>query len=993
MATAYSVARAGYDGRCRAMVRSRWCGGVKMLDERTALAALAGDTFAAAATTHVWEVVGRKAAPLLGGGDRKKEQLAKRRLKETRQQLEQVSGRELEKARADLGRVWQVRLADLLDEDPGVEAELRALVEEILAQLPPGTGAVAEHAAAGQDVTTSAAGAGAAAGELAPQRREVAGLPVSLGPRPTLLAGREEMLADLDAWLSGHDEPLVVALCGPGGAGKTSVAVEYAHRHLAEVGLAWQFPAGDREVLLAEFARLAARLGVREVVDARDPVASVHAALAAFPAGWLLEFDNAIDYETVRGFLPPAGRGRVLITSRSAAWPRGWAVEVPVLGTRVAAEFLVNRTGDPNAQAAEDLAEELGGLPLALEQAVAYIRATGTTLAEYLSLVQDRRDELLARGEAAGHSMDVAVTSGLALFRLADESPAAAGLMGLLAWLAPEPVPLTLLLADPQSAAKPAPATAASAGALPGGWAAVGDTVAALRRYSLVAQAGDDLVLVHHLVQHAILAQLSAEMAARYEQVAVALVEAAIPADPELPEAWPACAVLLPHARATLDLTSGGMWRIARFLSSSGTYPAARDLFVLIAEAHRDDDAYGPEHRDTLAAFGNLARWTGEAGDAAGARDEYAELLPIAERVLGPEHPATLTTRTNLARWTGEAGDAAAARDHYAALVDTEERALGLEHPHTLDARARLAHWTGEAGNAAAASDQYAELLLIRERILGPDHRDTLDARASAAYWTGEAGDAAGARDQYAALLPIHERVLGPEHPDTQTTRDNLAAWTGEAGDAAGARDRYAALLPIDERVLGPEHPDTLTTRANLAAWTGQAGDAAGARDQFSALLAIYEQVLGPEHPDTLTTRASLAYWTGEAGDAAAARDQYAELLPVRARVLGPEHPDTLDAGTRLAAWTGEAGNAAAARDQYAELLPVRARVLGREHPETLTTRASLAAWTGGAGDAAAARDQYAELLPVRARVLGPEHPDTLTTRGNLAYWARQSGG
>ena len=109
---------------------------------------------------------------------------------------------------------------------------------------------------------------------------------------------------------------------------------------------------------------------------------------------------------------------------------------------------------------------------------------------------------------------------------------------------------------------------------------------------------------------------------------------------------------------------------IARYLSSSGTYPAARDLFVLIAEAHRDDDAYGPEHRDTLAAYGNLARWTGEAGDAAGARDEYAELLPIAERVLGPEHPATLTTRTNLARWTGEAADAAAARDHYAALVD-----------------------------------------------------------------------------------------------------------------------------------------------------------------------------------------------------------------------------------------------------------------------------------------------------------------------------------
>ena len=77
----------------------------------------------------------------------------------------------------------------------------------------------------------------------------------------------------------------------------------------------------------------------------------------------------------------------------------------------------------------------------------------------------------------------------------------------------------------------------------------------------------------------------------------------------------------------------------------------------------------GPEHPDTLTTRANLARWTGEAGDAAGARDQYAALLPIRERVLGPEHPDTLTARHNLAHWTGEAGDAAGARDQFAALL------------------------------------------------------------------------------------------------------------------------------------------------------------------------------------------------------------------------------------------------------------------------------------------------------------------------------------
>ena len=111
----------------------------------------------------------------------------------------------------------------------------------------------------------------------------------------------------------------MVALYGLGGAGKTSVAVEYAHRHLAEVGLAWQFPAEDPALLLAEFARLAAQLGAREMADARDPVASVHAVLAAFRGGLAGGLRQCPRPGGGARFLPPAGRGRVLITSQSAA--------------------------------------------------------------------------------------------------------------------------------------------------------------------------------------------------------------------------------------------------------------------------------------------------------------------------------------------------------------------------------------------------------------------------------------------------------------------------------------------------------------------------------------------------------------------------------------------------------------------------------------------------------------------------------------------------
>jgi Tetratricopeptide repeat len=815
---------------------------------------------------------------------------------------------------------------------------------------------------------------------------------VRLALRPVYLAGREGLLAELDAQLAAGEESglRLVALVGLGGAGKSSVALEYAYRHLAEVGVAWQFPAEDATVLAAGFGELAAQLGARDMLDVRDPVASVHGVLAASPAQWLLVFDNAPDRASVAAFVPPAGRGRVLITSRNQIWPPGQALEVPVLNPEVAAEFLVSRTGDADGQAAPDLARELGGLPLALEQAAAYVQATGENLADYLALFRQQRVGMLGRGEPTGYSETVATTWRLAFERLQQAEPGAVGLLRLLAFCAPEAIPLRLLHPSPGLGDELGPGIAPVLVPLLEDPLAAKDAIVALRRHSLISPPADGSVSVHRLVQAITIAQMPAELAAAWQQAAAAVIEAALPADPESPDTWDAFAELLPHAQAVLADDSGSMWKIVSYLGNSGNYPAARDLQQRLLQAQVR--VSGPEHPDTLTARGDLAYWNGQAGDPAGARDQVAALLPVRERVLGPEHPDTLADRANLARFTGDAGDAAGARDLYAALLPVRERVLGPEDPSTLRARHGLARWTGEAGDTAGARHQFAVLLPVRERVSGPEHPDTLTARGDLVYWTGQAGDAAGARDQYAALLPVRERVLGPEHPETLTDRHELARWTGEAGDAAGACDQFAALLPVRERVSGPEHPDTLTTRRHLAHWTAMAGDAAAARDQLAALLPIEERVLGDEYPQTLADRGGLAIWTGAAGDAAGARDQYAVLLPTQKRVMGAEHPYTLAARARLAYWTGAAGDAAGARDQYAALLPILKRVLGDEHPETLIDRSNLANWTGEAGDPARARDQLAALMPARERVSGAEHPDTLTDHARLARWTGAAG-
>jgi len=557
-----------------------------------------------------------------------------------------------------------------------------------------------------------------------------------LAPRPVFLAGREELLADLDARLAEDGAgPRVVALCGLGGAGKTSVALEYAHRHLAGAGLAWQFPADDPAVLAAGFGELAAQLGAG---DSGDPVAAVHGTLAAHPAPWLLVFDNAPDRASVAPFVPPAGRGRVLITSRDQIWPPGQALDVPVLDPQVAAGFLAARTGDTDRKAALQLAGELGGLPLALEQAAAYVQASGNSLAWYLALFRKRRPEMLARGKPTGYPQTVATTWRLAFEDVQQAAPGAAGLLRLLAFYAPEAIPLWMLLQpSPGLAGQLAPEVAPVLAPLLDDELAAGDAIAALRRYSLISLPADGSVSVHRLVQAVTVDQMPAELAEAWQRAAAALIEAVIPAATALPETWLVCAELLPHAQAALADDSDGMARIADYIGSSVSYDPARDLHQKVAEAWAR--ILGPEHPQTLDARGGFAYWTREAGNAAGSQEEHAALLPVLERVLGPEHLDTLIIRADIAHWTGEAGDPAAARDQFAVLLPELEERLGPEHPDTLTTRRELARWTGTAGDPAAARDLLDGLLSVEERVLGPEHPYTLADRRELAHWTGRA--------------------------------------------------------------------------------------------------------------------------------------------------------------------------------------------------------------------------------------------------------------
>jgi hypothetical protein len=137
-----------------------------LAEDLAALAMVAGNTVVTAATSDAWEAARREFARLLGRGDPNRTKAAERRLAETREQLA-AAGADLESARSALRSQWATRLADLLEEDPGVEDELRAVVQEVQAALPGGMVSATDHSAAtGRDMTITASGGGVAAGVI-----------------------------------------------------------------------------------------------------------------------------------------------------------------------------------------------------------------------------------------------------------------------------------------------------------------------------------------------------------------------------------------------------------------------------------------------------------------------------------------------------------------------------------------------------------------------------------------------------------------------------------------------------------------------------------------------------------------------------------------------------------------------------------------------------------------------------------------------------------
>jgi tetratricopeptide (TPR) repeat protein len=696
--------------------------------------------------------------------------------------------------------------------------------------------------------------------------------------RNPLFTGREEILETLHSRLHVEQTGTLAqsyALQGLAGIGKTQIALEYAYRHSLEHSAVFWIEAETVESIVSSMLRIAELLQLPELqdTDQQQIVAAVQNWLSTH-SRWLLIWDNLEDLELVRRYLPPVRQGAILITTRfQALGTLALGLGLSPMNREEALLFLLRRAKvlepDTSSEQVQQLAQQLpleyaaagklvtamDGLPLALDQAGAYIEETRCNLSSYLRSFEEQRRQLLDRRGSSGidHPHSVFTTLGLAYQRSAQLYPRALDLLHFCAFVSPDAIPEGLLLRGvsyPGLLLEPVAADQTQ----------LDQAIAALRSLSLVQRHPHKQTLsLHRLVQTVLRELMSEQERVKWMRRVIIVLNMAFPEATY--ETWEECERLLPHVLAC-----------AAFMSNQSKN---RDLAIVLRKA---------------------ADYLRECARYEQAEPLYQQSLRILKQRGEPEHPEVIRSLNGLARLCFERVQFEQSEALYEQALGFGKRLLGTESLDVAQALNGLGITYEMLGKYEQAEPLLEQAMHIRKQVCGPEHPALARSIFNLAMLAAKQGKEEQAEELYRQALDIDEQILGPEHPDLAYPLYGLAVLYAEQGKEEQAETLFLQTLQIDEQALGSKHPDLAYALYDLAKLYMEQGRYDEAEPLFQRALHIWEQVRGPEHPEVAGALVHLAELNAKQGKYRNAESNLQRACTIFEHHLGQTHPETMKA-------------------------------------------------------------------------------------------------
>ncbi|MBL7487590.1 toll/interleukin-1 receptor domain-containing protein [Frankia sp. AgW1.1] len=765
--------------------------------------------------------------------------------------------------------------------------------------------------------------------------------------------GRDREMTDLRRRF--RDERLDVVtqvVQGMGGSGKTRFAAEYAHRFAADYQLVWWISAETPDEIAESFDELATEFGLPEDVDLVSRARRALRSLRSQP-DWLLVFDNVTDPTALARWWP-SGNGHVLVTARSrSADALGELLSLGDLSEAEAALVLRRRAGHLTEAAAAPIARALGYLPLAVDQAAAYLAVGRTDPDVYLRLL-DRGISHAMPQATFNYPPGVCGSVTLAVDALRTSDPVAHTVAITLSYFAPAPVPLDVL--------------APLAEADPGSDALV-PHLHALDRYAL-AETDGPVIQMHRFTQQVIRDQLAQDekklgtlLRAR-DLLATAVTRVG---DPEDPTTWPRLSALTEHVSALIaylrratgpddrpsdtathqpsnvpayrDVETPELRAAALvagwYLEHSGQLDAARRLTETVMGLWSGPEpGIRPDMLRAARLWASIVRRSGRPAEAHGRNQEvlaeWHELARQRHLVVADGRDATSVPKDSWVRGLADLG----------VLTEGEQREMLL----SADA---VASGLRDTGQRATARDRRRDAYDAAYAAFGPDDPLTLRLANNLAFDLYGLDDVQAAHDLDDQTLRRRRAVLGDDHPDTLASQFGLARDLRSLGKVTAAREQHADVYARACRVLGDSHPETLRFGKALAVDRYRLGDYAEARELHTVLLERARNTHGDEHPFTVRVANDLGLDQFRLGDLDEALRTHERGHAQAVALLGADHPDTLHVAHNLARDLESLGRTDEAAALLRDTLTRRTAVLGADHTETRRTARKLTELAG----------------------------------------------